>query len=129
MASYFLTFNPEKGNFSDYARAVDETRTGRTHSDTWKVNSARIVAGDRVFVLRQGKPGAGLPPIGIMAEGSVTEGTYRSPSNREGTGNPAFRVKIDLHTVLGPMDQAIPWPLPGREYDGTFKEIAAASAI
>ena len=121
MDFYFLTFNPEKGNFSDYARAVEETRNGRTYSDTWKVKSKDIQRGDRVFVLRQGKAGAGLPPVGIMAEGSVREGSYKSPGNRDGTGKLTFRVSIDFHTVLGPKDQAIPWPLPGREYAGKFR--------
>jgi len=61
MASYFLTFNPEKGNFSDYARAVEETQRGRPYVDNWKVSSKKINQGDRVFVLRQGKEETGLP--------------------------------------------------------------------
>ena len=117
MATYLLTFNPKKGNFSDYDEAVKLTSKEQPYYDNWSVNSGQIARGDRVFILRQGK----RKPTGIMAEGFVTKGSYKSPANRDGTGKPAFRVDIKLGTVLGPDEQPIPWPLAGQEHAGKYR--------
>ena len=101
--------------------AVNLTSQGRPYHDNWRVRNKRILPRDRVFVLRQGGAGTGFPATGIVAEGFVIEGSFESRENRDGTGRRAYRVDIELRTVLGPEDTPLSWPLPSREYKGKYK--------
>ena len=96
MATYLLTYNPEKGGFRDYNHAVKLTSKGQSYPDSWRVENGRISPGDRVFILRHGKG----QPKGIMAEGFVTRGSYDSTADREGLERVRFASTLDCERSL-----------------------------
>ena len=73
MKSYFLTLNPPKGDFTDYAKAVRLTSQGQYYPDDWRVRSRQIEPRDPVFVLRQGKSRLGPSTEGHYCGGVCDE--------------------------------------------------------
>jgi hypothetical protein len=116
MRTYLLTAATADRGFTDWPEAVRQTHAGGTWVDNWRVQNADIEPGDEVFVFKQGGT-----PGGVVAHGTVTRGSYSHYRNRNGTGGPAFRVVVGFDAVLGPADEALPWPLPGHEYTGRYR--------
>lgn len=62
MASYLLTWNPHKWNWSYLDESVRRVGQGKNVKDTWTAKNHSICPGDQLFLLRQGQE-----PRGIMA--------------------------------------------------------------
>jgi 5-methylcytosine-specific restriction protein A len=79
MASYLLTWNPQKWRWGDIQDSINEiTKKGST-TFRWSCgNSKRIVKGDRVFLLRQG-----VEPRGICGSGWAESKSYEEIHWRE----------------------------------------------
>ena len=61
MATYIMTWNPSRWHWDDdaFENAVRSTEGGRLASEKWSCgNTRRILAGDRVFLLRRAANGA-----------------------------------------------------------------------
>jgi 5-methylcytosine-specific restriction enzyme A len=105
MATYILTWNPEKWTWSpeDYAEEVSVTRRGKLFPTGWSCgNTKSIVSGDRVFLFRQ------HTQRGIISSGYATSDVYEgerwNPSLKR---KKALRVDYKSDTLL-PVEQRLP---------------------
>src|SRR5215210_1033227 len=106
MASYLLTWNPQKWPWADIQDSIDElTRKGSTQFSWSCGNSKRIVQGDRVFLLRQG-----AEPRGICASGRAESSSYEEIHWREEKaekGRTTRYVKVSWDVLLNAETEAI----------------------
>ncbi|NLF72442.1 MAG: HNH endonuclease [Candidatus Anammoximicrobium sp.] len=96
MATYILTWNPQRTDFDedDYNDIVERTREGEWAPSGWSCgNTKRIKDGDRVFFLRQGED------RGMVGAGYATKDAYPGAHWSE-KGKKAIYVDFDYETLL-----------------------------
>ena len=105
MATYILTWNPEKWTWppEDYAEEVSVTGRGKLFPTGWSCGNTRsIVSGDRVFLFRQ------HTQKGIIGSGFATSNVYEgerwNPSRKR---KKQLRVDYKSDTLL-PVEQRLP---------------------
>lgn len=105
MSTYLLTWNPTKWHWAtlpDDIAAV--AQTGICHS-RWSASTAKCFRpGDRVFLMKLGKP-----PRGVMAAGRVMSLAFPD-AHWDGTGKMAWYAEIDFDALLDPA-QALIFPV------------------
>ena len=106
MATYLLTWNPQKWPWEDLQEDIDELAREDSVTFRWSCgNSKRIVEGDRVFLLRQG-----LEPRGIIASGHVVSGSFEETHWREEKalkGRTTRYVTVCWEVLLNPEAESI----------------------
>lgn len=101
MATYLLTWNPQRWEWTDLAVIAAKTATGDTVTLRWSTgNTTRVNPGDRLFLLRQGEE-----PRGIVAAGVAVSGVIKEPhwdEERQRRGDLANYVDARFERVLDP---------------------------
>ncbi|HET9679759.1 MAG TPA: DUF3883 domain-containing protein [Gammaproteobacteria bacterium] len=100
MATYLLKWDPTKWDWHNIAELAQAVNMGVPVSKPWSCGMARrITAGDRVFLIRQGRE-----PRGMVASGHVTRGSYEAPhleaqdSGRSKKGAMFVDIRFDVLT-------------------------------
>ncbi len=79
MATYLLTWNPERWQWVDLAECVAKVKAQGYFDDRWGVGrNKKIVKGDRLFLIRLGKE-----PRGICGSGWATSSVFESQHWKE----------------------------------------------
>lgn len=103
MHTFLLTWDGSDGSYppADYAAAVAATAAGQEVAGTWRMRRLRVghAAGDRVFLLRQGKN-----EPGIIASGRLTTAPRRPPSST-GSTDQVFQAKVIWEHVVALQDR------------------------
>ena len=74
MATYLLTWNPDRWNWNNLDEAILELNNTGSYIDSWSCGRTKsIKREDRVFLIRLGKY-----PKGIIASGWAQDGWYES---------------------------------------------------
>jgi 5-methylcytosine-specific restriction protein A len=106
--TYLLTWNPNSWEWDDIEAEAERTAEGKSVQDRWSCgNTKRILPGDRLFLLRQGRE-----PRGIVASGWATSVSYEGPhwdGERRDKGDTALHVDVRFERILNP---ALDDPLP-----------------
>jgi hypothetical protein len=106
MATYLLTWNPQKWPWLDLQEDLAELARENSVTFRWSYgNSKRIVEGDRVFLLRQD-----LEPRGILASGKVVLGSFEETHWREEKarkGRTTRYVTVRWEVLLNPETESI----------------------
>ena len=99
MSTYLLTWNPAKWPWDDLDDCIQEIRKHGVHSDQWSCgHSRKIVEGDRVFLIRQGKE-----PRGIVGSGWVASPVFDDQhwdEVKRVKGQRAYYILIDFDVLL-----------------------------
>jgi hypothetical protein len=108
--TYLLTFNPEKAyKWEDLQDCIDDVRDHGFYATAWSCGrNRRIIAGDRVFMMRQGR-GSG-ERRGIFASGWATSDVYEQEhwdASEARRGKLALYVPIRLDVLLDPDSEPI----------------------
>lgn len=94
MATYLLTWNPDRWAWKDLADAVDRVRAFGRESTSWSCgNTKRITERDRVFLLKQG-----VEPRGLVGSGWATSETYED-EHWEDPARKGFFVRVDFDAL------------------------------
>jgi hypothetical protein len=104
VATYLLTWNPNKWPWEDLNDAIALTRSGKQYRARWNVHAHKqITAGDRVFLLRQRSP-----PKGVVASGVIVNGPYLGKHwDPEKQDRDAYHVDVDFDTILDPAEDEV----------------------
>jgi 5-methylcytosine-specific restriction protein A len=106
MASYLLTWNPQKWPWEDLQNIIAEVAQNGSTKFSWSCgNSKRIVRCDRVFLLRQG-----IEPRGIVATGWAESESYEEVHWREEKakqGRTTRYVEVRWEVLLNPDTESI----------------------
>jgi 5-methylcytosine-specific restriction protein A len=106
MATYLLTWNPQKWRWEDLQEDINELRKKGTLLFRWSCgNSKRIVKGDRVFLLRQGEEPRGIIASGWAESESSEEIHWRKEKARKGRTTRYVEVRWDV--LLNPETESI----------------------
>lgn len=101
MASFLLTWVPDKWAWSDLSDQVEALERGEPVPGRWSVgHRTEISPGDRLFLLRQGRE-----PRGIMASGFADSKLYESKHwdpKKVDLGKPAFFVHLHFDVLVDP---------------------------
>ena len=101
MATYLLTWNPQRWVWADLPGIAHKTATGDTVTVRWSTgNTRRVNPGDRLFLLRQGEE-----PRGIVAAGVAVSGVIKNPhwdEERQRRGDLVNCVEARFERVLDP---------------------------
>lgn len=102
MATYLLTWNAEKWEWTDLAEEAETCAEQGFLPGDWSCgNTKKIKSGDRFFLLKQGKA-----PRGIMASGTIISSPYPE-RHWDKSGRPALYVDIEFDTLLNPENELI----------------------
>jgi 5-methylcytosine-specific restriction enzyme A len=106
MATYLLTWNPQKWQWEGLQEDIDELAGKGSLIFRWSCgNSKRIVKGDRVFLLRQGEEPRGLMASGWAESDSFQETHWREEKARKGRTTRYVEVRWDV--LLNPESESI----------------------
>lgn len=101
MATYLLTWNPDRWTWTDLPNQVAALERGETVADKWSTgNRTHVSPGDRLFLLRQGRD-----PRGIMASGMATSDVFQREHwdrERAAAGKPANIVELRFDVLIDP---------------------------
>lgn len=82
MPTYLLTWNAKKWPWEAIQATIEGIALRGYHEETWSCGrNQRILAGDRIFILRQGKE-----PRGIVASGWASSAVYLGEHWKTGDG-------------------------------------------
>lgn len=99
MPTYLLTWNPVHWHWANYNRLVTQIRKTGSAPQRWNTGHTwKIVAGDRVFLLKQG-----MGVRGIVGSGTVVGSVYPMPhfiEARRLKGEIAPRVDCQLDALI-----------------------------
>jgi len=98
--AYIMTWNPTKWTWDDdeFDEIVQRTTAGEIIAERWSTgNNGSILAGERVFLLRQ------ATERGIIGAGHTTSEVYQAP-HWDGSGKQARYVQADWETILSVED-------------------------
>jgi len=88
MATYLLTWNPSRFHWDDIEHEAKQLKGGRVVALQWSCgNNRHIEAGDRVFMLKQGRESRGL-----IASGWVTKGSFKDQHWKDEAGRGSQRA-------------------------------------
>ena len=100
-ASFLLTWNPDRWNWSTLAEDLVQVAVGRPVEMRWITGrTRRIAAGDHLFLLKQGVAPRGLMASGI-ASSSVFDGKHWDPT-RATAGDDASYVNARFDRLVAP---------------------------
>lgn len=103
MATYIMTWNPSRWHWDDNAfeTAVRRTESGQLASEKWSCgNTRRILAGDRVFLLRQSSE------RGMVGAGFASTDTFLDTHwDEERVGEQVPYVDCQWEVILRPSDR------------------------
>ena len=113
MPTYLLKWDATRWDWRNIREQSEAALNGQPVTRTWTCgNSRRIFPGDRAFILRVGRE-----PRGIIAAGTITRGSYDSPTNefQDGArGKGALCVDVKFDSIVEPrQDAGIPRALLG----------------
>jgi hypothetical protein len=113
MPTYLLKWDATRWDWRNIREQSEAAINGQPVTRTWTCgNSRRIFPGDRVFIIRLGRE-----PRGIVAAGTVTRGSYDSPTNEFQDGaraKGALCVDVKFDSIVEPrQDAGIPRSLLG----------------
>jgi predicted HNH restriction endonuclease len=110
MNTYLITWNPDNWTWTNLGDEARITGKGKTVDWRWSVgNTKRIVPGERLFLLKQGRE----LPKGIMASGRSTLTVYEDKhwnKTKEGQGEKARYVHAEFDTILN-ISSELPLPV------------------
>lgn len=119
MATYILTWNPDKWRWEDLVAAAEQTAHGAMYRMDWSTgNTRRIQTGDRLFLLKQGEP-----PRGLIGAGWSASNVYSAPhwdQDRAEQGDEALRVDVEFERIIDPH---LASPLPTETLTGTLADV------
>jgi 5-methylcytosine-specific restriction protein A len=99
MSTYLLTWNPAKWPWDDLDDCIQDIQKNGIHSDRWSCGRSRkIVEGDRVFLIRQGKE-----PRGIVGSGWVASPVFDDQhwdDAKRAAGQRAWNILVDFDVLL-----------------------------
>ncbi len=99
MTTYLLTWNPAKWPWDDLEACVREIQTTGHHLDRWSCGRNRkIVEGDRLFLIRQGKEPRGMVGSGWAA--SIVFDDQHWDDTKRANGQRALYVNVDFDVLL-----------------------------
>jgi hypothetical protein len=109
MNTYLITWNPDNWTWTYLEDQARKTSDGDPVDERWSVgNTKRIVPGERLFLLKQGRE----LPKGIMASGRATSTVYEDDhwdEGKAGLGETALYVDAEWDTILNIPEEP---PLP-----------------
>lgn len=101
MATYLLTWNPKRWEWTDIGESIDEIKDVGYSDTSWSSGvTKRIAPGDRVFIIRLGKK-----PRGIFASGWATSHVYEDEhwdENYHEAGRKALYIGTRLDVIINP---------------------------
>ena len=101
MATFLLTWNPNKWHWRDMAADIHRCQSEGYLDDRWSCGrNKHIQPGDRVFLLRQGQE-----PRGLIASGRATSPVFEAPhwGGDDATRSPIARyVSVRFDVLLDP---------------------------
>lgn len=107
MATYLLTWNPERWNWRNLDKEVSLVKENNGKKGNWSCgNTKKIIAGDRFFLFKQGKE----PPNGIFASGIIIKPPKEYlhwDSEKAKKGMTTLSVGIKFDTLLSPYSDEI----------------------
>jgi 5-methylcytosine-specific restriction protein A len=107
LATYLLTWNPERWNWSYLQKSIAEVKTQGYCRERWGCGATKkIVPGDRVFLMKLGKQ-----PRGIVASGWVTSRVYEDlhwDETARQRGEMTLYVDVRFDTLLDPEIDVFP---------------------
>ena len=99
LATYLLTWNPAKWPWDDLAECIQEVHAIGHHRDRWSCGRNRkIVEGDRLFLIRQGRE-----PRGIVGSGQAASDVFDDwhwDEARRAAGQRAWYIDVDFDVLL-----------------------------
>ncbi len=109
MATYLLSWNPEKWHWNNLNNCINELKSKGYYIDSWSTGvTKKIHPNDRVFLIKLGR----LEPKGIMASGKaeseVYEGTHWNNEERK-KGKKALYIDVRFDTILNPEKNIFPY--------------------
>ena len=119
MATYLLTWNPNRWQWDDLQANVEEIAQKGFHLGNWSTGvSKKIQRGDRLFLIRLGRE-----PKGIIGSGHAVSAVYEDEHWEESAyaaGKYARYVRVRFDTLVNPEfnPQAV---LPRKELNGLGK--------
>jgi 5-methylcytosine-specific restriction enzyme A len=103
MASYLLTWNPEKWEWEDLQDDIAELSQNGLLEFRWSSGvTKKIKSNDRVFLIKLGKP-----PRGIVASGWAI-GDVKRDTHFKDKSKKALYVRLNFDTILDPEKQIFP---------------------
>ena len=119
MATFLLTWNPNRWHWDDLQANVEEVAEKGFHLGNWSTGvSKKIQRGDRLFLIRLGKEPKGIIGSGL-AESNVYEDEHWEDSAYE-AGKYAKYVRVRFDTLLNP-ELSPNNVLPRKELNGLGK--------
>ena len=101
MATYLITWNPKRADWTDLAADSRFVQNGGVISQSWSCsNNKSIEIGDQIFLIR-----LGVQPKGIFASGTVTRGSFEDEhwdEERAAEGDVCRFVEFDIDKLLDP---------------------------
>lgn len=107
MATYLLTWNPEKWNWVTLAEDIQIIQQQGYFVDSWSCGvTKKITVGDRVFLMKLGSQ----KPQGLVASGWVASSVYQQPhwAKNQVNSKTAFYVDVHFDTILNPQTEIFP---------------------
>ncbi len=101
MPTYLLTWNPNRWEWTDIQDAIADIEKTGWHAGGWSSGrNKRIARGDRVFLLRQGRPPKGICASG-WADSDCFEDTHWDEALAE-QSKQAIYVNVNFNVILDP---------------------------
>jgi 5-methylcytosine-specific restriction protein A len=108
MATYLLTWNPEKWKWSELQESIRILRRNGFWLERWSCGGTKKIRnGDRVFLIKLGKE-----PRGIVASGTVVREPFEAEhwdNAKRAKGELALYIKAKLDTLLDPAIAMFPY--------------------
>ena len=105
MATYLLTWNPARWQWTDLQECINNIERKGYHLDSWGSGvTKKVQPGDRVFLIKLGEE-----PRGIMASGWAISGVYIGKhwdKAIQAKGKKALYIDVRFDTILDP-DKAV----------------------
>jgi hypothetical protein len=99
MPTYLLTWNPDKWPWPNLAECIENIRRQGYHTDTWSCGrNQKIIPGDQLFLLRQGRE-----PRGLCGSGWATSAAYEDlhwDTTKRALGKLACHVEVRFDVLL-----------------------------
>jgi 5-methylcytosine-specific restriction enzyme A len=99
VATYLLTWNPDRWEWTDLASMVESIARGEPARERWSTGTRTDLApGSRVFLLRQG-----VEPRGIVGAGFTTSPVYDGPhydAARAAAGDTAHYTMVEFDSLV-----------------------------
>jgi hypothetical protein len=115
---YLITWNPKHSPWEDMVQFVQKCKSGSCDILRWSCgNNKRILAGDKIFLMR-----LGVEPRGLLAYGTVVEGSYMDQhwdQSKSNAGLKANFVKISIEKITYPGKE---WFIPIGKLETDFPE-------